>query len=151
MSHCNSEQLDNWLDSWARWVQSEYGISCGGFKSPSFTQDFIQSNQTQHCIILNHEFEEGIDQAVNNLAIKDIKCAEVGRFEYGARRESYDGRYDKPPTIAVKAMRLAAFLIERGIIAPGSIIDKATYSNWLRKFRREMRKHLGLESVVLAA
>ncbi len=96
MGTLTDAQLDHYLNLWAKWCHGDQAIAALGYPQYSIDQSFIQSNQTQHTVILNHDIESLIEKTVSALSIKDRLLADVGRREYGADRLSHDPEYDKP-------------------------------------------------------
>ncbi len=151
MSHLTDAQLDLWLDSWAKWVSGGCSIAALGFKPQTIDQPFIQSNQSNHTLVLNHEIEQCIDSAVGNLALSNRTAADVGRFEYGALHDSYNPNYDQPPTIVIKAARLTGYYHKKGLLPRDQVINKAAYQRQLCKFREWMLASMGMRQSMLAA
>jgi hypothetical protein len=135
MSHITDAQLEIWLDSWAKWVRGGCSIAALGYKPQSIDQDFIQSNSSDNTSVFNHDIETLIDKGVNALAGRDRLAADVGRFEYGARHESFNPTYDRVPTIAVKAARLTEYMHSRNLLPKNKTIGIPTYKRKLADFK----------------
>ena len=151
MSYVTDEQLNNWLDSWARWVNAGSCIADLNYKPQSIDQTFIQSNQSNSTHIQNYEIEESIDSAVGRLAIDKRLAADVGRFEYGALHASYNPSYDQSPTIKIKAERLTAYLIQKGLLSSDKRINEASYHRQLGIFRDWMTASMSMRMSIMAA
>ncbi len=151
MSYVTDEQLNTWLDSWARWVNAGSCIANLDYKPQSIDQTFIQSNQSNSTHIRSYEIEESIDSAVGRLAIDKRLAADVGRFEYGAIHASFNPNYDRVPTIEVKADRLTIYLIKKGILSPDKRINEASYKRQLGIFRDWMAASMGMRMSIMAA
>jgi len=95
MSHFTDEQLECWLDSWAKWVRGGCSIAALGYQSTSIDQTFIQSNRSPHTAVSDHDLEQNIEKAVSLLAARDRTSADVGRMEYGCHKLSHNPHYDK--------------------------------------------------------
>ncbi|MEH6347770.1 MAG: hypothetical protein V7785_21930 [Bermanella sp.] len=150
MSYVTDEQLNTWLDSWARWVNAGSCIANLDYKPQSIDQTFIQSNQSNATYIKSYEIEESIDSAVGRLAIDKRLAADVGRFEYGAIYASYNPNYDRPPTIEIKAARLTAYLLKKGVLSPGKQINSASYKRQLGIFRDWMTASMSMRMSMVA-
>lgn len=144
MSHVTDAQLEIWLDDWAKWIRGGCSIASLGYQPQSIDQTFIQSNSSRNTSVSNHNIEMLIDRAVNALAARDRLAADVGRFEFGARDESFNPNYDRVPTIETKANRLTQYMVKRNLLAPGKVIGVASYKRKLADFR------LAVWSVVVA-
>ncbi len=69
MGTLTDAQLDHYLNLWAKWCHGDQAIAALGYPQHSIDQSFIQSNQTQHTVILNHDIESLIEKTVSALSI----------------------------------------------------------------------------------